>query len=87
MPNETPKPGATFEIVEVLAGAYRGRDIGERTLLTHVIVDGAEKSLCRKLDAGRLCDQAIDAPLPTCPVCAKRLPRLLASGVVRAPKS
>jgi hypothetical protein len=59
----------------VLAGAYRGRDISERALLTHVFVvtPGApDRVLCHRVPVENLCyDQPLDTP-PTCPECAKR---------------
>lgn len=66
------KTYAPFTVHGVLAGAYRGKDIGERTLLTHASVDGGETALCRKVKAGALCD-AVESGSPTCPLCAARV--------------
>lgn len=71
----------TFETVGVLAGAYKGKRLEDRALLTHAIgVDGygrrASKSLCGRIAEDRLADDASET-LPTCPLCAERLPRAL----------
>jgi hypothetical protein len=69
-----------YGIHGVLAGAYRGKDIGERALHTHVAVyDDAgyvARTLCRRVKPDNMADD--DAgPVPTCPECAKRLPRFI----------
>ena len=68
-----PRPNA-IGVRWVLAAAYRGRDIGRRTLLTHAIevdVYGEDsRALCR-VPFESLCGEASYAA-PTCPVRAKR---------------
>ena len=58
-----------YTVHGVLAGAYRGRDIGERALLTHASLNGAD-AVCRRIKEGSLCDEVVDDAI-TCPVCAK----------------
>jgi hypothetical protein len=60
----------------VLAGAYRGKDVSARALLTHASLDG-NTALCKTVRPGALCDMVEDGPL-TCPVCQARLARLRA---------
>lgn len=62
----------TITVHGVLAGAYRGKDIAARALLTHASADGGETSLCRRVKAGSLCD-AVEPGKPTCPECARRM--------------
>lgn len=65
----------------VLAGAYRGRDVSKRPLLTHTVsvdergyMNGGP--LCNRVPADHICDDDRDTEArPTCPVCAKRDPR------------
>lgn len=68
--------------VGVLAGAYRGRDIGARTLLTHAVVmapdGGFDRVLCPQ-PIDRLADETYPER-PTCPKCAARVDKLLATG-------
>lgn len=73
----------TYEIRGVLAGAYKGKDIGDRALLTHAVgVDAAGRdaptSLCGRIESDRLADAyGTDQALPpTCPLCADRLVRI-----------
>ena len=70
------KDGRAVDVVGVLAGAYRGRDISARTLLSHALVAGDEVSLCRRVPLGNLCDQDLGGE-PTCPACAKRLQKIV----------
>ncbi len=68
---------ARYEVREVLAGAYRGRAVEDRKLLTHYLVPGDTRTLCRRVMEERLCDvdkAAADAgaELATCPVCLDR---------------
>lgn len=78
---------ASFEVRHVLAGAYRGRDIGRRALLSHVaVLDLADGSviatLCGTVDPDHLADAdaRLDPRLavPSCTKCAVRLPKWLA---------
>jgi len=63
-----------YTVHEVLAGAYRGKDISKRALLTHASADGGATSLCRKVKQDSLCDVELDT-VPTCPYCAARVQR------------
>jgi hypothetical protein len=63
--------GVIYEARDVLAGAYRGKDIAARALLTHWLAEGAEKSLCKRIADESLCD--IGGPEVTCPECARRM--------------
>lgn len=58
----------------VLAGAYRGRKVSERALLTHASSDGGRTALCRRVQPDMLCDMVEDGP-PTCPTCRARADR------------
>ena len=63
----------TYEARAVLAGAYRGKDIGSRSLLIHAVElhgDQEVRSLCR-VKLSSLCDVREEAV--TCPDCVKRL--------------
>ena len=63
-----------YEVRAVLAGAYRGKDVGERSLLTHAWVEGESKTICRRVPESSLCD--IDRPeSPTCMICLGRVER------------
>jgi hypothetical protein len=53
---------------EVLAGAYRGKDIGTRTLLTHASLDGGDTALCGRVKPGSFCDLRLTTA-PTCQRC------------------
>ena len=72
--------GTAIGVFSVLAGAYRGKDIEERTLLMHAILVDAEgypaaaKSLCGRVLEERLCDLP-ERGAPTCPLCAERAAR------------
>jgi len=68
----------------VLAGAYRGRDLGERELRTHVVRDGAARSLCGRIEDEHLVDRCGADPAgswPTCPLCSERLSRMTAKAI------
>lgn len=76
-------PAVAYEARGVLAGRYRGKDIGDRTLLTHGLsVDATgntdTKSLCRRVEEEGLSDMAADAV--TCPLCLERIAK---RGLVR----
>lgn len=78
-----------FETRGVLGGAYRGKSVSKRELLTHAyeVTEGkwgAEKSLCGKIKAESLSDEDEHA-WPSCAACANRLTKLGASAAsVRA---
>ena len=72
-----------YETRGVLAGAYRGKDIEARALLTHLYFPETGRSGCRQ-PGDRLVDEYGHtarelASRPTCPVCAKRWDRLEAA--------
>jgi hypothetical protein len=85
-----PPPGArAWEPRSVLAGAYRGKEVEDRPLLTHAVwldeshEELGEKSVCRRIDIGRLVDpygMQGDEPV-TCPICRERVE---SSGLPRA---
>jgi hypothetical protein len=56
----------------VLAGAYRGKDIAARALLTHASSDGGETAICSRVKEGSLCD-LVEANPPTCQYCSALL--------------
>jgi hypothetical protein len=69
----------TYQTRYVLAAAYKGKDIGERALLTHtaVVDDGREvRTLCRQPvenlvdEYGMTSEELVSEP--TCKTCAKR---------------
>lgn len=75
-----------YQVRGVLGGAYKGKDLSERALLTHAVgvsADGrdtlAAKSLCNRILEERLVDSHGGEPagsIPTCPVCRERLAKL-----------
>ncbi len=69
-----------YEARDVLAGAYRGKDLSERELLVHALgIDAAgrtdTKTVCRRIPEENLADANSLSPgtQPTCPVCIERL--------------
>lgn len=72
-----------YETREVLAGAYKGKDISERPRLTHVVeIDERDREvrvLCRIVRLDSLCDRVVESG-PTCPRCAAALEKILGSG-------
>lgn len=62
----------------VLAGAYKGRDVSARTLLTHASTDGGVTALCKRVKVDSLCDAEEQGPA-TCPTCAARVRSLEAT--------
>jgi hypothetical protein len=73
---------STFEAAEVLAGAYRGKDIEERALLIHTVeVENWSivRVLCRSVKLENLITDAGDVNRePTCPKCKERFDRIRA---------
>lgn len=69
-----------YTVHGVLAGAYRGKDIGARALLNHASQDESGTAVCKTVKPGMLCDMPEDGPV-TCPVC---LQRISTRGLVRA---
>jgi len=86
----TVKDAVRFETRGVLAGAYRGKDISARALLTHSVGivtregDGFEVEgfvLCRGVNVDHIVDSLgytaeERATRPTCPRCAERFDRM-----------
>jgi hypothetical protein len=77
--------GHRLGVAPVLAGAYRGKDVSNRTLLEHAVPIDAEGglaggSLCKRIPEERLSDW-IDRDLShvTCPECQRRLPAVVLS--------
>jgi len=72
----------------VLAGAYRGKNVDQRSLITHTCdtEDPDERSLCKRVKPGHLVDEygmtqaQLSAP-PTCPNCLTRDPRFKGTGM------
>lgn len=62
-------------IHSVLAGAYRGKSVSARSLLTHASADGGTSALCKRVKVDTLCDVLEDGPA-TCPTCAARAAKL-----------
>ena len=65
----------TYVTMAVLAGAYRGKDLDERALLTHAVCVESGKALCR-VKADNLVDDGRTESEPTCPRCQAALARL-----------
>lgn len=82
----------TYQTRQVLGGAYRGRDVGSRPLLTHLVLresvwnvgnqvhqDQDVKSGCRQ-PVDNLADEYSDPEgndkRPTCPTCARKWDKL-----------
>jgi hypothetical protein len=71
-----------YSTVGVLAGAYRGRDVAKRSLLTHTGVgsdpnfDEPDEVLCRRVPPEHCTAGGVDVDAPpTCPLCLERDPR------------
>lgn len=67
----------SYTVHGVLAGAYRGRDLGSRAMLRHASLDG-ETSLCKR--TSNLCD----APEQSEPDCAECLAQISRRNLTRA---
>lgn len=67
----------SYTIHGVLAGAYRGKDVADRTLLTHASLDNGETSLCARVRRHGLFDEALDPQetSTTCSQCKRALSR------------
>lgn len=61
-----------YTVHSVLAGAYKGKDLGERTLLRHASQDESSTAVCKKVKRDTLCDMVEDGEV-TCPICAQRI--------------
>lgn len=68
----------TVTVHGVLAGAYKGKDVAARTLLTHASIDGGMTALCKRVKQDALCDLEESEPA-TCPTCAARAAKLVQS--------
>ena len=85
MATNATKSVRSFHARGVLAGAYRGSDVSERTLLTHFydVSTGhwdAAKTLCNKIASEKLSDEA-ESDHASCTVCAERFAKLAAKGL------
>jgi len=77
----------SVQTLGVLGGAYKGKDIGERALLTHIAFISAEGYTIRTgcaVKADNLVDEYAHAEdertsRPTCPTCAKKWDKIQAS--------
>lgn len=58
----------------VLAGAYKGKKLEARALLTHASADGGTTALCGTIKADSLCDEVLDET-PSCTRCARKAVR------------
>lgn len=75
---------AAYHVSDVLAGAYRGKDVGERMLLTHAIGSNPHgptpaKTLCNRIKSDQLTDLGGNYPagsVPTCSICRERLAKI-----------
>ena len=66
----------------VLAGAYKGRDIDDRTLLDHYSVDNGHTALCSR--AKHLADVASEDPNgPMCVRCVMKADGLMQDGLAK----
>lgn len=63
----------------LLCGSYLTRDgmpkKSAQVMLTHSFVDGADKTLCKRISADRCAFGGEETAAPTCPLCLKRDPR------------
>lgn len=70
-----------YQTRQVLAGAYRGRDVEARALLTHTadVATSYDSAICGKVKPGHLADEFSDPDglqvAPTCPACLRKDPR------------
>lgn len=79
---------ARYQTRQVLGGAYRGRDLSERALYTHLVEvdeDGSEVKTCSGVRIENIGDSYGETPeslkaAPSCPVCARKHARLLSRG-------
>jgi hypothetical protein len=73
-----PNDAASWVVLEVLAGAYKGKRLEQRALLSHVVgLDArghATLVLCRGVQLESLCDERRPG-LPSCARCKDRLAR------------
>lgn len=65
---------APYSVHGVLAGAYRGKDLSERTMLRHASQDNGETAVCKRVKQCGLCDWKEAEPV-TCPECLARIER------------
>lgn len=68
------KDTTPYTVHGVLAGAYKGKDIGERVLLQHASQDESHTALCKRVKPDMLCDYAEETEV-TCPECLARIAR------------
>lgn len=70
----------SFEVRDVLAGAYKGRSVSHRILRTHLFEVtngrwGAGKTLCGRVSEDHLADMP-RTESPSCPTCSERYAKL-----------
>ncbi len=58
----------TMTVHGVLAGAYRGKRLKLRALLTHASTDNGSTAICGHVAEGNLCD-AVEVGPPSCKKC------------------
>jgi hypothetical protein len=73
-------PSKTYITVGVFGGAYRGKKLENRNLLTHLVEEESGTPMCR-IPADNLCnrlDHSAEEVIarPTCPICAKKWDKL-----------
>lgn len=86
-----PQPDSVYLTLHVLGGAYRGRDLGERSLLSHLVEtrDGrsvGDKTVCKKVPLVHVVDEGASmnggqdlADPPTCALCRERYDLVVAT--------
>lgn len=82
---DDPAVSGNYETCAVLAGAYKGKRLSQRSTLTHTVRlnEGRfAEVLCGTVDLDSMADSEADDPdaPPTCPRCAKKDPRRPAGG-------
>ncbi len=75
----TPAKKKNFEVRGVLAGAYKGKDVAARELLSHYWEEGAAKTLCNRVPEASLAD--VGPSVPSCTECKARFAKLQAKGL------
>lgn len=64
-----------YAVEGVLAGRYRGKDVAERPMITHAVLEGASKSLCGRVRAEDLAGWD-EGGKPSCSTCLARVAKL-----------
>jgi len=78
------RPDRRYQTREVLAGAYRGRSVSDRTLLSHLVdtEDPQERAMCGRVKPDQIADEysRVESERyarPSCPACAKKWDKLV----------